>query len=239
MTELVDVCFDEYLEGEQFDPAQLPSRVDLKRVSSAELAMFWSKQWQAGQELRITFLDGEPELHERVEKHARQWLEHANVAFQFGKFPNAEIRISFKGAGYWSLCGTDAMGRAAPLPTMQFGGFSPGTDDTLVRRTVLHEFGHALGCVHEQASPAIDIPWDEQKVYEFYLRTQKWDEAKTYNNVLRRYSREETKFTEHDPTSIMQYPVSKELTKGGFEIGWNTQLSAMDKSFIARMYPRD
>ncbi|MFL6248012.1 MAG: M12 family metallopeptidase [Thermoanaerobaculia bacterium] len=237
MPELHDLCFDEYLEGDQFDPAQVPSRIDLTRASSAELAMFWSKQWQSGQELRIMFLDGEPELHARIEQHARQWLEHANVAFTFGKFANAEIRISFKGIGYWSLCGTDAMGRAAPLPTMQFGGFSPGTDDTLVRRTVLHEFGHALGCIHEQASPAIDIPWDEEKVYAFYKRTQNWDEEKTYNNVLRRYSAAETKFTEYDSTSIMQYPVSKELTRGGFEIAWNTQLSAMDRSFIARMYP--
>jgi hypothetical protein len=35
----------------------------------------------------------------------------------------------------------------------------------------------------------------------------------------------------------MQYPVPKELTIGGFEIGWNRELSEMDKSFIAKIYP--
>jgi len=32
--------------------------------------------------------------------------------------------------------------------------------------------------------------------------------------------------------------VPKELTIGGFEIGWNTELSERDKAFIAKMYPR-
>jgi hypothetical protein len=44
---------------------------------------------------------------------------------------------------------------------------------------------------------------------------------------------------EHDPKSIMQYPVSNELTTGDFEIGWNTELSEMDKNFIAEMYPKE
>jgi hypothetical protein len=46
-----------------------------------------------------------------------------------------------------------------------------------------------------------------------------------------------TKYTEHDPASIMQYPVDKALTDGQFEIGWNNDLSTQDKAFIARMYP--
>jgi len=35
----------------------------------------------------------------------------------------------------------------------------------------------------------------------------------------------------------MQYSVSYSLTTGGFEIGWNTDLSAGDKAFIAKLYP--
>jgi hypothetical protein len=35
----------------------------------------------------------------------------------------------------------------------------------------------------------------------------------------------------------MQYPVPAHLTRNGYEIGWNTELSAGDQSFIARMYP--
>ena len=55
--------------------------------------------------------------------------------------------------------------------------------------------------------------------------------------MLFRYSQLETRFTHHDAKSIMQYPVQKELTIGGFEIGWNDDFSELDQSFIEKMYP--
>ena len=60
----------------------------------------------------------------------------------------------------------------------------------------------------------------------------------TYDNVLRRDPEDETHYSDYDKDSIMQYPVPEELTVGDFSIPWNTGLSAQDKSFIARMYPR-
>jgi hypothetical protein len=156
--------------------------------------------------------------------------------FNFGNHADAEIRITFQGSGYRSLVGTDALLRSAPLPTMTLGGFKSETADELLRRVVLHEFGHAIGCVHEQSNPTIDIPWDKEKVYTYYSRFG-WDRDLINRNVLQRYSQSEVKFSAHDPTSIMQYPVPNELTIGDFEIGWNTELSDTDKRFISSMYP--
>jgi len=237
MAKRLDICFDAYVDGEWFEPTALPRAIDLQATTPEELALEWRKQWQPGQELRIRFLDGEQRLHERVKTHALAWLDHANLSFSFGNHPDAEIRISFKGRGYWSLIGTDAMRKPDPRPTMQLGGFTAASDDVELRRTVLHEFGHAIGCVHEQASPAVAIPWDEDKVYSYYRRWQGWDDATIYQNVLYRYSKEDTRFTHHDPKSIMQYRVPNEVTVGDFEIGWNTELSELDKMFIAKMYP--
>lgn len=236
MAKRLDVCFDVYRNGAVFTPSGLP-RIDQRKASSEELAVEWRKQWQPGQELRIRFLDGSRTLHERVKKHASAWLEYANLRFTFGKFADAEIRISFEGSGYWSAVGTDAMSEPGGEPTMQLGGFTSRSNGVELRRTVLHEFGHAIGCVHEQASPAFSIPWDEKKVYAHYARWQGWDYATTYQNVIFRYSQKDTRYTQHDPASIMQYPVQKKLTKGGFEIGWNNDLSELDKAFIAKMYP--
>ena len=237
MVSKLNICVDGYVPGERFDPEILPSAVDLRRATHEELALAWRKQWEAGQELRIQFLDGDDGLHERVKDYARGWLDHANLLFQFGNYPDAEIRITFQGAAYQSLVGTDAMRAPYPQPTMQLGGFTADSDDVELGRTVLHEFGHAIGCVHEQASPAAEIPWNEAKVYEYYRQWMGWDDETIYHNVLRRYSGTETRFTEHDPGSIMQYPVPNELTIGDFEIGWNTDLSDVDRSFIAKMYP--
>jgi hypothetical protein len=234
-----DYCFDAYPEGEAFDPATLPSSVDLRTASYEELAVAWRQQWQPGQELRVRFMDGDRPLHEKVMNVAREWLKHANLAFAFGNYPDAEIEISFKGFGYWSLVGTAAMRRKKrSVPTMQLGGFHASSDPVAMRRTVLHEFGHAIGCIHEQASPGAKILWNEAAVYEFYRKGQGWDEPTTFQNVLKRYGAADACFTNHDPSSIMQYPVPKFLTTNGFEVGWNDNLSTADKAFIAKMYPR-
>lgn len=234
--EFLDICVDDYPGEKSFDPAELPDPIDLRSANREEMALAKFKLWEVGQELRIRFMDGSPTLHARVIGHANEWLDHANLEFNFGNHVEAEIRITFQGAGYRSLVGTDAMQRGASLPTMTLGGFNDKTEDELMRRVVLHEFGHALGCVHEQANPTIAIPWDVDKVYAYYLKFG-WNKAKVDLNVLKRYQSSEVHFTRHDPKSIMQYPVDKTHTLNGFEIGWNTTLSAMDKDFIARMYP--
>ena len=237
MTEPYDLCVDAYVHGERFDPSMLPRPTDLLRAPPEELALAWRRQWQPGRELRIRFLDGEPDLHDKVRAHAETWLRHASLGFKFGNYADAEIRVSFAGQGYWSLVGTDAMRAGRAAPTMQLGGFTSAEDDVQLRRTVLHEFGHAIGCIHEQASPAASIPWDEPKVCDFYRQWQGWDETTIYLNVLQRYSAEGTRYSNYDPASIMQYPVPAHLTRDGYEVGWNNELSDGDKSFIARMYP--
>jgi len=221
----LSVCVDGYLEGAWFDEKQLPSPVNPRSTSREELALAKYKMWDPGQILRVQFLDGEEALWKKVEGQAREWLKYANLEFEFGNFLDAEIRVTFKGSGYSSS-------------TMILGGFTKNIDPVELQRVVIHEFGHAIGCVHEQSSPSINIPWDREKVYAYYRSCIGWDKAKVDHNVFKRYAKSEVFFTDHhDPKSIMQYPVPNELTIGDFEIGWNTELSEMDKVFIAKMYP--
>ena len=203
-----------------------------------ELALEWRKQWQPGQELRIRFLDGDAQTKTLVEQIARTWLRHAGLHFVFGDRHTTELRITFSGNGYWSYVGTDALRIHPDRPTMRLGGLSAGRDPALLRRVVLHEFGHAIGCVHEQSSPAAAIPWNEPAVYAYYRKYSAWSDEEIRRNVLLRYSAATTRFTAHDPASIMQYAVPASLTVGGYQIPWNNELSPGDKSFIARMYPR-
>lgn len=237
--EFLDICIDDYPAGEGYNPVELPDLIDLREAGREELALAKFKLWEVGQELRIRFLDGAPELHERVKEHANKWLEFANLEFNFGNHPEAEIRITFQGRGYSSLVGTDALRRPdQSQPTMRLGGFAVNTEDEKMRRVVVHEFGHAIGCVHEQSNPTINIPWDKEKVYAYYGGPpNNWGKDTVDLNVLQRYGKADVYFTNHDPNSIMQYPVDPALTLNGFSIGWNTELSDIDKEFIARMYP--
>ncbi|MBH0775006.1 zinc metalloprotease [Nocardia bovistercoris] len=234
MTELHS-CVEVHPPGESFESGAGKAAIGVTG-SRNELALARDRKWQVGQELRIRFLDGDARGRSLVERYARTWLEYANLRFVFGDHANAELRITFTGSGNWSYIGTAAQRIHPTEPTMQLGGLADVNPPDLARRFVLHEFGHALGCVHEHSSPVAEIPWDESAVYAHY-RSSGWDDDQIRHNVLHRESPMETDFSSYDPDSIMQYPVPAELTTGGFEIPWNTDLSAGDKNFIAQLYP--
>jgi hypothetical protein len=196
--------------------------------------------WDTGDKLRIRFLDGDPVVQQKVKAVANEWLQFVNLGFEFGNDPNAEIRISFAQKGTsWSWVGTQARRIDRAKPTMNYGWLAPATSDREYHRVVLHEFGHAIGMGHEHESPtAKSIPWDKEAVYAYYLRTNGWDRPQVDVQVLDLYSTSETNFTAFDPESIMLYAIPDELTVGSYSVGWNTQLSAIDKSFMRSRYPK-
>src|SRR5262245_51028582 len=104
------------------------------------------KMWTNGSTLRVRFLGGSPAQRSKARQQALLWTQHANLTFEFGEAPEADIRIAFDpDDGAWSYIGTDC--RAIPLdqPTMNLGFLDGGT--------AAHEFGHALGLAHEHQNP--------------------------------------------------------------------------------------
>lgn len=205
-----------------------------------ELAALTAKKWSDGRKLRVRFLDGLPEVQARLQPFAHQWSEYANLTFEFGDDADAEVRISFQGKGSWSYIGTDALAIPKNQPTMNFGWLTPQTSDDEYSRVVIHEFGHALGCIHEHQSPEAEIPWDKEKVYAYYAGPPNfWTREQVDLNLFTHYSRDVSQFSEFDRNSIMLYSIPKEhLTDPSFAVGWNRILSKTDKSFIGVMYPK-
>jgi hypothetical protein len=204
-----------------------------------ELAGVTGKKWQNGKRLRARFLDGTPSVQQRVEDHARRWSDYANVTVEFGTDPDAEIRISFAQEGSWSYLGTTALVIDKAEPTMNFGWLEEDTPDEEYERVVVHEFGHALFCIHEHQNPVTSIPWDKEAVYRYYMGPpNNWTKEQVDQNLFARYSKDITQFSAFDPKSIMLYPIPNEFTIGDFEVGFNSTLSDTDKSFIATVYPK-
>lgn len=215
--------------------------------SMTKLALASRRCWAPGQTLRIRFLEGEARLHDRVALAASEWTRYANLRFEF--LPSgsksatpAEIRVAFGGNGdssSWSRLGTESLVASPDGPTINLGWLTSESSDEEVISVVLHEFGHALGCIHEHQSPASAIPWNKPVVYAAYQEAPNyWDKDTVDFNLFERYAASITQFSAFDPESIMLYPIPKEHTDGTFEVGWNNRLSPTDKSFIGCIYPR-
>jgi hypothetical protein len=203
------------------------------------IALVTGKKWQNGRTLHVRFLGGTAEVQAKVRQFAVQWSDFANITLAFDDSPNAEIRIAFVRDGSWSYIGTDALLVPAGQATMNFGWFGPGTTDEEYSRTVLHEFGHALGCIHEHQHPENDIPWDREAVFRYYMGPpNNWPREEVETNLFQKYSRDQTQFSQFDKQSIMLYAIDESLTAGAYTVGWNRELSPSDKSFIGVCYPK-
>lgn len=208
--------------------------------SPLQLALVTGKKWQNGRTLHVRFLGGQAQIQNKVKQFAMQWTQHANIKLEFDNSPNAEIRIAFQSDGSWSYIGTDNLVIPKDQATMNFGWFTASTPDEEVERTVVHEFGHALGCIHEHQHPSAGIPWDRDAVFRYYMGPpNNWTRAQVETNLFQRYGATQTQFSAFDTKSIMLYPVDNALTLGNFEIGWNKKLSDTDKEFIGVAYPFD
>jgi len=243
-TDLKDIkmCIDQTIPGQE--PFQyIASERSLQTLKEFEepefIALVKLKTWTAGRTLRISFLDGDdPRVHKKVEEIASEWLDHANIKFDFINTKDGDIRISFNQLGYWSKLGRDAVATPLHLPTMNFEGFTINTEESEYRRVVIHEFGHALGCIHEHQNPSVNINWNKPVVYDYFRSTQGWDREKVDHNIFRRYSKSITNFSSFDENSIMIYNLPAILTLDNKPIGKrNTNLSEIDKKFISLWYP--
>jgi len=202
------------------------------------MALVKGAQWKPSDIIVASFMDGDAALQERVKKHAQVWTDYANLALYFRQDPKADIRISFKGKGSWSHLGTFCRKVPADQPSMNFGWLRPDSSEDEVSRVVLHEFGHALGCIHEHNHPLGGIKWKKQAVYNYYTGPpNNWTTAQVDRNVFQTYDKTLTLYSEPDPTSIMMYPIDARFTEDGFSVPLNRDLSLTDKDFIRKMYP--
>lgn len=197
-----------------------------------QTACLWKKST-----LKVRFLEGDPVVHRKIENIAAEWEQYSGIKLVFGNFSDADIRITFQQTGSWSYVGLCKNDRQPQQATMNFGWLYPHSADSKYPDVVLHEFGHALGLVHEHQHPKVSIPWNEPALFTHHKKQDGWSEAKTRQNVIEKYSEGETNFTAYDRRSIMHYPIPRELVLDPqFVVGWNNRLSELDKRFMREQY---
>lgn len=206
---------------------------------ATKAALVKAAKWNSGDIITVSFLDGIQSVQEKVKQVAETWvaLGMANLEFDFRNDPDTMIRISFLRPGSWSYIGTECRFIAPNEPTMNYGWLDENSTDEDIRRVVLHEFGHALGLIHEHQSPAGGINWNRQQVIaDLSSPPNSWSLQTIEHNMFEPQATNETNFTALDGSSIMMYPIPARWTTDGYSVGLNSDLSETDKTFIRQQY---
>ncbi|HEX8224272.1 MAG TPA: hypothetical protein VF605_10700 [Allosphingosinicella sp.] len=216
---------------------------EIPTEAATRAALVDKNRWKKGATVRIGFLDGTPEQQALVKKYAVGWIASgggaANLVFSWVPANKAAIRISFAYAGSWSVIGTSCKNVPKGQPTMNFGWLEPGVTDEEAERVILHEFGHALGLIHEHQNPLGSINWNKPAVYQDLSGPpNNWARDKIDRNMFETYPPQKIRGTATDPSSIMMYPIPASWVNPPSQpVGLNSTLSATDREFIKKAYP--
>jgi hypothetical protein len=247
-------CYDP-----QYSETQLPARnsssitrwninqdgsIYLSAITQQPLAAYTDKMWSPGDVITVGFLPskkGSAFQLDRVKMYASTWEKVANIHFQFiDNIRDAHVKVGFDTTdGNWSWLGRDVLSNPLGLQTMNFDDLTDNTQEASIRSVVLHEFGHALGFIHEHQSPTSgSIDWNYANVYAYFSKPPiSWSRAMIDQQVIAKYNRSHTNFTVYDPASIMHYFIPASLTNNGVRVLMANRLSAMDSLYAKQVYP--
>lgn len=201
--------------------------------------------WKPEQTITIKFLNGNTQEQEKVKEVAQEWLNYANVNFNFvDSATKADIRIGFNYNGSkvnWSYIGTEVKRiTSQKTPTMNLVLYDESWDEinsAYFRGNILREFGHVLGLYMEHQSPAAQLDWIEDRVYAYY-RPFGMTDTDIQKYILKTYPSSQVSNTEFDENSVMLIFIPPHLTTDGRGTNkLNTELSQTDKEYISAIYP--
>jgi len=284
-------CLDKYPDGQQFmtnnDLMNL-SQIELKQqglkgklsatkqYKKLKAAFKVSSLWnpQTHPIIKINFMDGTDKQKNFVKKMVNESLAPltSKLTYDFTS-PQLEshIRISFALPGQaWSMIGSEALQVDKTQPTINLGWLdddvqfsNEGTKNT--GQVVLHEFGHAMGMIHEHQSPfGNPIKWNKEVIYEELQRTNGWNKQMVDHNMFKKYGDDElcnkakelpigsgerrielenfcqgelVNGSQYDVTSIMHYFYPQTwISQGPAEIPVNIKYSALDEEWLRKYY---
>ena len=196
--------------------------------------------WCRDTVLKVRFLHGTQHLHERVMNTAQSWfLDGVRLTLRHvQEGERADLRVAFEAqGGSWSYVGTDCLTVQPTQPTMNLGWATSDTPEVDFSSVVLHEFGHALGLLHEHVHPEARIQWDEAAVRaDLGGEPNYWDKDTIDRNVFAQFDPSVMIVHNFNESSVMMYPIAEQWTvnKKSYMPSW--KLNEVDKATIRGLY---
>ncbi|KAJ3490356.1 hypothetical protein NLI96_g1475 [Meripilus lineatus] len=199
--------------------------------------------WPQSEEITYSYISGNHRQHSKVDSGITRWSHYINLTFRRVS-SGGSIRISLNdNEGSWSYLGALCLRAHIDSPTMNLQGIDDQTEilEDREKATVLHEFGHAIGLLHEHQSPSRigEFTLNEKGIIKYYETSHEWSRAEIQCQVIDIYKEKHiTNFSQFDHKSVMMYPMYPSHTLEGLELPLNTELSEIDKAFAMVHYPR-
>jgi serralysin len=253
-------CIASTLAAAALQTRLIPAEIKPEHLPVVRGVVVRGLTWRRGETIKVCFHGGTPKARDRVAHIAREWMTYANVVFDFEedgaprtcKSNNSEdIKVSFvDNQGWWSVPGTTSRTQDPSMNLQFYGVDTPRladgkpADEALIRATILHEFGHALGLMHEHQSPraSCDAEIDWTAAYRLGA-SMGWDRTQVDRNFRQLANATSLNASEVDRKSIMHYSLPPIIFKRGkgsaCYVADNLELSEQDRRFIASVYPRD
>jgi hypothetical protein len=216
------------------------------------LAVRKDTKWPDGYRLKIKFVQkpiGTPkqvaDTIQKIKNFASQWEQLISINFIWladNDTTEPDIRIAFQGGGKgdWSYIGKESTYDSAKRDfcTMNYEHINVLSTDDLISGLVLHEFGHALGCVHEHQGPAAQqLYWNKPVVEAHYKTKYGWEPKKVEDNIFKRWEGVNMTNSEYDPDSIMLYEFPANFFTNGKPTKSNYQTVDWRQSFHSEDVP--